>query len=345
MTLTATHGTLTLGRLAGLTFLTGDGTADADLTFTGTLPDLNAALERLTFTPTANYHGAAQVQLTTNDLGHAGLGPALTASDTVVLDIRAVNDAPVGAADQLHRHQGSSVAVAWPGVLANDTDVDGDRLTLAVVQRPTNGQLSLAADGAFTYTPRLDFVGTDTFSYAAYDGQASSAPVTVTLVIRPTVHITSSGGGEGGGTGGGSGEIDRRGGSGSDEPGTGGSGDLGGSGANGAGGSGGNTGTHAGRRSAGPAWDQRNRSGCRGFGQRDCRRPSAAGGRSPWWPRRSVPKPRTAAHRLRTWTRAGNTPLAAHGRRAVPATPGRKAQAHPMPDWIRHRTPGRRAGT
>jgi hypothetical protein len=104
----------------------------------------------------------------------------------------------VGAGDSFTGTQGNSLAVPLPGLLANDTDVDGDPLTLSVLRRPTNGQLAIAADGTFTYTPRLDFVGTDTFSYTAYDGDLCSAPVTVTLAIRPAVRGTAGSGDEDG---------------------------------------------------------------------------------------------------------------------------------------------------
>jgi uncharacterized delta-60 repeat protein len=70
------------------------------------------------------------------------------------------------------------------GVLANDTDVDGDTLTAAVVTPPAHGTLSPAADGSFTYTPNTGFVGTDSFTYRASDGVATSAPQTATISVR-----------------------------------------------------------------------------------------------------------------------------------------------------------------
>src|SRR5205823_7965797 len=66
VTLTATNGTLTLSQLAGLTFTTGDGTADSTMTFTGTIANINAALNGLTFAPTPDFNGAATVQISTN---------------------------------------------------------------------------------------------------------------------------------------------------------------------------------------------------------------------------------------------------------------------------------------
>src|SRR5207248_958209 len=93
--LIATNGTLTLSAFAGLTFLSGDGTADADMTFTGTVSSINTALNGLTFTPTLNYNGAAVVQIITNDQRNTGSGGPLVHNDTVNITVNAINDAPV----------------------------------------------------------------------------------------------------------------------------------------------------------------------------------------------------------------------------------------------------------
>src|SRR5262249_48776990 len=97
VTLTATNGTLTLSGITGLSFTAGDGTADPTMTFTGTMANINAALAGMVYSPTANYNGAATVQISTNDLGNTGSGGALGDTDTVNLTINAVNDAPVNS--------------------------------------------------------------------------------------------------------------------------------------------------------------------------------------------------------------------------------------------------------
>ena len=79
VTLTADTGTITLlnpdpsGRL---TYLAGDGTEDATMTFTGTVADINTALEWVSFRPEADYLGDATITITTDDLGNVGLGGA-----------------------------------------------------------------------------------------------------------------------------------------------------------------------------------------------------------------------------------------------------------------------------
>jgi hypothetical protein len=87
VTLSATNGTLTLSSTAGLAFTAGDGTADATMTFTGTLAAINAALNGMVFTPTSGFDGAASVQITTNDQGNAGAGGALSDTDTVQITV------------------------------------------------------------------------------------------------------------------------------------------------------------------------------------------------------------------------------------------------------------------
>lgn len=93
VTLTATNGTLTLSSVSGLTFSSGDGTADVTMTITGTIININAALNGLTFAPTANFSGPASLQIDTNDLGNTGAGGPLTDTDTVNITVNAAVDA------------------------------------------------------------------------------------------------------------------------------------------------------------------------------------------------------------------------------------------------------------
>jgi VCBS repeat-containing protein len=87
VTLTATQGTITLSGISGLSFTTGDGTSDATMTFTGTIANINAALNGMSITPTAGFSGAASLQVTTDDQGNTGSGGALTDTDTVNITV------------------------------------------------------------------------------------------------------------------------------------------------------------------------------------------------------------------------------------------------------------------
>jgi VCBS repeat-containing protein len=104
---------------------------------------------------------------------------------TVTLTITPVNDAPLAAADLYTIISGTALVVAAPGVLANDSDVEGQVLTVTLVSGPQHGSLALQADGSFTYLPAPGFSGTDTFTYQASDGQDVSTLVTVTIRVFP----------------------------------------------------------------------------------------------------------------------------------------------------------------
>ena len=96
ITLTSTNGAMTLSTTSGLSFSTGDGTADATMTFSGTVTNINAALSGMSFTATANYSGAASIQIVTNDQGNSGTGGALSDTDTISILVNSANDAPTG---------------------------------------------------------------------------------------------------------------------------------------------------------------------------------------------------------------------------------------------------------
>ena len=73
------------------------------------------------------------------------------------------------------------------GVLANDSDPDGDTLTAGLVDGRASGVLDLDADGGFTYMLSAGFLGDVMFTYGASDGRATSDPATVTLEVRDTI--------------------------------------------------------------------------------------------------------------------------------------------------------------
>ena len=96
------------------------------------------------------------------------------------------DDAPVAADDDGYTTpEDTELLIAAPGVLANDTDPDGDLLTAIIETTTANGSLALTADGSFSYLPNQDFNGTDTFTYRASDGALQSAPALVTILVTP----------------------------------------------------------------------------------------------------------------------------------------------------------------
>ena len=89
---------------------------------------------------------------------------------------------------------GGTLTVPAPGVLANDTDADGDNLTAHLVSGsgPQHGTLSLATNGSFVYHHNGDPVAQDTFSYRASDGVLNSSNTLVTITIIPLCPIITS---------------------------------------------------------------------------------------------------------------------------------------------------------
>jgi hypothetical protein len=99
VSLTVLHGTVTVAPSGGVG-LSGNGTGS--VTLSGTQSDINAALAAVNgviYAPTANYHGADSLTMTSNDLGQSGAGGALQDTDVVPITVASVNDAPVVAGD------------------------------------------------------------------------------------------------------------------------------------------------------------------------------------------------------------------------------------------------------
>jgi hypothetical protein len=81
------------------------------------------------------------------------------------------------------------LSVLAPGVLANDTDVDGNNtMTAQQVTGPSHAaSFTLNSNGSFSYTPAINYVGPDSFTYVANDGDGNSNTATVTIAINDTI--------------------------------------------------------------------------------------------------------------------------------------------------------------
>jgi subtilisin family serine protease len=115
----------------------------------------------------------------------------------VTLTIANVNDPPVGRPDGYRVPQNSTLNVnASQGVLANDTDAEGQPLTAILVSGPQNAtQFSLSPNGAFTYRHNGISRQSDSFTYRASDGVLQSELITVTITIDaplPSTHQNQS---------------------------------------------------------------------------------------------------------------------------------------------------------
>lgn len=97
-----------------------------------------------------------------------------------------VNHAPVAAADAYQASANTMLLVPKEtGLLANDSDPDGDVLTAQKVAEATHGNAFVEPDGSLRYQPWPDFTGTDSFAYRASDGALSSDMTIVTITVVP----------------------------------------------------------------------------------------------------------------------------------------------------------------
>jgi len=129
------------------------------------------------YTPETHYDGEDSFTYTISD------GMNATATGTVHITVTAINHAPVAVADTYSASEDTPLTVNAPGVLDNDTDLDGNTLTALKVVRPAHGILMLNDNGSFTYTPEANWSGEDSFSYKVNDGSLDSNAATVTITV------------------------------------------------------------------------------------------------------------------------------------------------------------------
>ena len=107
----------------------------------------------------------------------------------VSITVNGIDDAPMAVADAYDAIEGTTLTVAAPGVLGNDSDADGDLLQVGFVGTPTSGSVAMLSDGSFEFGATALTAGAiATFDYEACDPGAlcSTAVVTITVVLAPT---------------------------------------------------------------------------------------------------------------------------------------------------------------
>ncbi|MBC8311860.1 MAG: tandem-95 repeat protein [Candidatus Marinimicrobia bacterium] len=190
--LSVDNGLITLGSTEGLTFSLGDGNSDATLIFSGLITDVSNAISPLTFIPNEHFNGDVQLLVEANDLGGTGSGGPLSVNGNLSITVNAVNDDPVAVEDIGTTDEDTMLT---ENVLTNDSDLDSsngsspdNHYALTVNNIPItnvqNGILTLASDGAYTYTPNDDFFGTDSFVYELSDGAGGTAQATVNITVN-----------------------------------------------------------------------------------------------------------------------------------------------------------------
>ncbi len=163
--------------------LTNDEDKDGDnLTATRVMNTSNGSLilgidGSLQYTPSLGFAGEDIFTYLARDAGGS------SSEATVRISVLG-NSGPIAVADTFSVVVDQTLTIDAPGVLANDTDAEGDDLTASLLIDVTNGVLDLEADGSFTYTPDTGFNGEDSFRYEASDGLSNSIGVDVILNVQ-----------------------------------------------------------------------------------------------------------------------------------------------------------------
>ncbi|ELH7810058.1 tandem-95 repeat protein, partial [Vibrio harveyi] len=129
---------------------------------------------KLVFTPAENFNGDATISYTVSD-------GELTDDATVAVTVNPVNDAPVAVNDTVATDEDTAVTI---DVLANDSDLENDQLTITNASVPAEQGTVTIVDGKLVFTPAENFNGDATISYTISDGQLTD-DATVAVTVNP----------------------------------------------------------------------------------------------------------------------------------------------------------------
>lgn len=160
-----------------------DGTQS--VTWTGDVPPQSSLT--LNYTVTVNTGLANGDQITNTAFVTVGAKGGWTNAVTTV-----IFDPPLADGDSYSTDEDATLNVpAATGLLTDDVRYNGNPLTAILVANPTNGAVTLNADGSFVYTPTADYHGADSFTYKANDGVADSNIVAVSITVNSVVDTPS----------------------------------------------------------------------------------------------------------------------------------------------------------
>jgi hypothetical protein len=192
VSLTATQGTLTLSSTVGLTFTTGDGVDDSTIVFTGTITNINASLNGLTYAPNNGFSGSASLQIVADDQGHNGSGGAKTATSNVTIQVFSGGTLNFNAASYGVNESGGTATITV-------VRAGGSAGTATVNYSTSNGTATAGA----TCSSGVDYIpASGTFTWNNGDSSARQFTITIcndgTNEDDETVNLTLS---NAGGTG------------------------------------------------------------------------------------------------------------------------------------------------
>ena len=175
VTLTVANGTLALGSHAGLVSFSPDNAAS--ITLTGTIANIDNALNGLTYTGNLNFNGTETLTVSTNDNGNTGAGGPQTDSDPITINVAAVNDAPVNTVPGAQTVNEDTALVFTGGNAISISDVDANGGNETVTLSVASGALTLSGTtglvfgtGDGTADSTMTFTGTVSDINAALNG-------------------------------------------------------------------------------------------------------------------------------------------------------------------------------
>jgi hypothetical protein len=187
VTITIATGTFSLNGTGGLTFTTGDGTADATMTFSGALANVNARLAGARYTPPLEYFGPDSVTFATNDNAFTGTDGPKSDLDTLNINVLSVNDLPNAVDDAFATPEETPLT----GTVATNDTMLGDTPVAFTLETPAmSGVATVDSAGGFTYSPDINFSGFDSFTYRVTDDDGESDVATVTITVTPVSDTT-----------------------------------------------------------------------------------------------------------------------------------------------------------
>ena len=134
-------------------------------------------------------HSALVTGLTTNTMYHYRVksrdaaGNLSVSTDRTFTTNAPANNAPVAQADSVTTAASTPITI---GVLANDSDPDGDALSVLSFTQPANGAVT-SVSGGLRYAPNAGFLAVDSFTYTISDGRGGTSTSVVTVTVQPSV--------------------------------------------------------------------------------------------------------------------------------------------------------------
>lgn len=202
VSLSVTNGVINLLDTAGLTIIAGANGTNS-VTFRGISGDVTTALQQVQYIPNADFEGSDTLAVQTDDLGNSGFGGPLTDTRNFLIDVAAVNDAPVAQDDNVSTDEdtpfnGDLFADNGNGI---DFDVDGTFILTEINGSPTNvgvplnvsggGVLTVQSDGTFSFDTNDSYnnlfdgsTASENFAYTIQDDQGAVANGFVFLTIN-----------------------------------------------------------------------------------------------------------------------------------------------------------------